>query len=231
VKSCAESVDSGTPGNQSGRGGAIPASALHFRCGNDSEAAALVLRYHYSGRVPQIVLCGTFHKAGGLFGDAGECVAACIFSSPPTQWSIPVLELQRLVRNPDHRVPLSRLISLTCVYVRKRNLADLVVSFADRTAGPHGGVYQAAGWNYHGHRERLMDGVIWNGDFVPGRTCNARWGTRSPDKLRELGIVVDPHYDEGKHLYWRTLTKKGDEQARQLRLQRNAYPKPKARCA
>ena len=203
---------------------------LYFRLGHAEEANALVKQHHYSHRPPTNARCvGTWHRPGGLFGDAGEAVAACVFASPPTRWSEEVLELVRLVRCPDVQAPLSGLISMTCRAVRVKRLADLLVSFADWTQKHHGGIYQAAGWNYAGLRSRSMDGVIVNGEFVPGRTAVARFGTRSPIKLRnEKGIQAEPHYDEGKHLYWRAVRPSGRKKATRLGLGLLPYPKPGA---
>lgn len=199
---------------------------LHFRDGCIDEACDLVRRYHYSRRVPgSVQFVGTLHEGGGLFGDYGKAVAAVFFSSPPTRWSEPVLELTRLVRA-DQQVSLTRLIADACRCLKRKG-CDLLVSFADRTQGHHGGVYQAASWVYAGTRNRAMDGVLIDGRFVPGRSCNAAWGTRSPSKLSEiLGREVLPHYDEGKHLYWRALGCRGKAKAERLGLASFPYPKP-----
>ena len=206
------------------------ASPVVFRVGEQEDAADLVKRHHYSRRpagAAQVV--GTWHKPGGLFGDRGEAVAACVFSIPPTRWSEEVWELSRLVRSAGVDLPpLSGLISATVRFIAKRKLADLLVSFADKTQGHHGGVYQAASWNYAGARYRRMDGVVINGTFYAGRSCNSRWGTQSPEKLRALmpGQVIEPHFDEGKHLYWRALTKEGTRRAARLGLGAIPYTKP-----
>lgn len=201
-------------------------AGLHFHVGRYAEAAALVERHHYSRRVPSNVqLVGTFHESGGLFGGYGPAVAACFFSLPPTRWSEPVWELSRLVRDDTPR-QLSRLVGMTCTAAKARG-ADLLVSFADATQKHHGGIYQACSWAFHGTRERRMDGVIVDGVFVPGRSANSKWGTQSPSKLTaQLGKLVAPHYDDGKHLYWRALTKDGKRRAARLGLQSAPYPKP-----
>jgi hypothetical protein len=169
---------------------------------------------------------GSLHEAGGLFGDYGPAVAACFFSIPPTRWSEDVLELSRLVRA-SYSVPLSSLVSKSCKELRKQG-HDLLVSFADRTQGHHGGVYQAASWRYAGARERRMDGLLIDGRFWPGRSCNSKFGTRSPSKVTAiLGREVAPHFDEGKHLYWKALGAHGLKKAARLGLASMPYPKPK----
>ena len=207
-------------------GGSIPASSLHFCGGMVGEAENLVKKYHYSKRTPgSVVFIGSFHMAGGLFGDQGEMVAAAFFSSPPTRWSEPVIELTRLVRKDGIRVPLTRLISLSLQHLKRQGY-DLIVSFADRTQGHEGYVYRAASWKYHGCRERACDGILIDGAFTPGRTCNALYGTRSPDKLKLIlpHKKIEPHFDEGKHLYWKELNKKGLKKAGRLMIDAKPYP-------
>lgn len=200
----------------------------HTRIGDIYEAKNLILQHHYSKRVPsnvQVVV--TWHADGGLFGDYGHAIAACVFSIPPTRWKHRVLELSRLVRAPECEVPLTGLISLASKQC-KRNGWHLLVSFADPTAGHHGGIYQAASWRYHAQRGSRMDGVMMAGRFIPGRSCNSTFGTQSLTKLAALfpGVEMVPHYDKGKHLYWRSLSKQGDAMARDLELADMPYPKP-----
>ena len=199
--------------------GAMPVSALHFRTGRREEAEAMVLRYHYSRRVPSNVqMVGSLHLDGGLFGGDGPMVAAAFWSIPPTRWAEPVLELTRLVRG-DARVPLTFLVS-RCAKALKEQGADLLVSFADRTQGHDGYVYRAANWRYAGCRERANDGMVIDGAFYPGRTCNRLFGTRSLDKLRGMfpHKTIEAHYDEGKHCFWLPLGTKGEAKARRLGL-------------
>lgn len=140
-------------------------------------------------------LVGTWHLDGGLFGDSGAAVAACYFSLPPTRWAEPVVELTRLVRVEGcDLLPLSGLIAETVRWCKRKQVSDLLVSFADWTHTHHGGIYQACSWAYGGCRERRMDGVIENGVFIPGRTANGIWGTQSPARLAARGVTVEPHY-------------------------------------
>lgn len=189
------------------------------------ELEPIIKAFHYSRRMPSnIQHCYSVREPGGMFGDTGTVVAGAIFSIPPTRWTEDVLELSRLVRHPHCDVHLSRLLSFAAVWL-KRAGHNLLVSFADRTQRHHGGVYQACGWNYDGKRDRAMDGVLIDGKFIPGRSANSKYGTRSPDKLKERGIVAVPHYDEGKHLYWKPLHNSGASKARRLGLKSLPYPK------
>ncbi len=199
---------------------------MHF-WENDKQALQLIIDHHYSHRLSSnIQYIGAIYSDGGLFGDRGEPVAVCVFSIPPTRWRLTVWELSRLVKAPGVDFQLTALISKCCKRIKSQ--IDLVVSFADFTQLHHGGIYQAASWNFHEMRKPKRDGVLIDGVFVPGRSCNSRWGTNSPTKLAEIlpDSEVVPHYDEGKYLYWRALKKSGKIKAKKLGLASNPYPKP-----
>lgn len=208
-----------TASDQFADGGSIPASSLHFRTGRKAEAETMVKEHHYSRRVPgNVQMIGSLHLDGGLFGGDGPMVCAAFWSIPPTRWKEPVLELTRLVRGKD-KVPLTFLIA-RCVRELKKRDFDLLVSFADKTQGHEGYVYRACNWNYAGCRERRMDGLIIDGTFKPGRSCNSVFGTQSPAKLAAMfpHKKIEPHYDEGKHCYWLALGRRGTKKAARLGL-------------
>lgn len=198
-----------------------------FRDGQIEEAKRLVETHHYSRRFAGMLFIGTAHLEGGLFGDFGEAIAACCFGIPASRWSEPVVELQRLVLHPQYRgFPLSSLISQTVSYVKKTKKTSLLVSFADHQQGHHGGIYQACSWHYHGKRKERVDGFVIHGQFMPMKSVYNRFGTASQEKVEQiLGISVIPHYDEGKHLYWKPLNTAGRHQAKRLELRSVPYPK------
>jgi hypothetical protein len=204
-------------------------NVFSLHSGLSDEAAKLILKYHYSHRIPANVQQSfTYHISGGLFGDGGKAIAACLFSIPPTRWSEPVWELSRLVRIEDIQVSLTSFIAQCVRHIKSRHSINLLVSFADYTMNHHGGIYQAASWNYAGKRDKRMDGLIINGRFCPGRSCNSLWGTRSPSKLQSQkpDWKIEPHFDEGKFLYWKPLNHKGEQQAKRMGLDCLPYPKP-----
>ena len=204
-------------------------SELYMASGHKDEACSLVRRYHYSHKESaniQYVL--TWHREGGLFGDLGKAIAACIFTIPPARWSEPVWELARLVRIDDCDINLTGLIAQACKNIK--GMIDLVVSYADWTQKHHGGIYQAASWRFNGIRDKKMDGIYINGIYTACRTCNHMYGTHS---LKKLSLIlsdtkIEPHFDEGKYLYWRALSKSGKKKATRLGLQSLPYPKPGA---
>jgi hypothetical protein len=209
-------------------------SGLVFRVGEVEAASEFVRRTHYSGTIqnPSAIICvGTWHEEGGLFGDRGEIVAACVFGISTSNRKEFVLELTRLCRAPHVRNPLSALISLTCSFIKKKKIADTLISFADIGRGHHGGVYQAAGWNYAGLRNAGgTEGIIKDGVYIADRSCHHVWGTRSPSKLKERfpSSTIERKFSVGKHLYWRSLTIKGRAIARSLDLRQLPFPKPNA---
>lgn len=92
-------------------------------------------------------------------------------------------ELTRIALRPGHRTPVSRVIRIAAMLLKRRRPSLRVcVSYADSGQGHHGGVYQAAGWLYlgpcksHGYRVR--------GRVIHPRTCGQRYGTQSVAELR-----------------------------------------------
>jgi hypothetical protein len=208
----------------------IHASELQYIEGQRTEAESLVIDFHYSGRIPsnvQAVFTASIEVPGGLFGTVGKAVAAIFYTIPPTRWKEPIIELARLVRHPEYTLPLSALVAYSVKWMR-RNGHDLLISFADSTHQHHGGIYQACNWKYAGKRDASMDGLVINGAFISGRACNHAYGTRSPERLKERRpyLQIEPHFDEGKHLYWLDLNRKGKEKATRLGLESLPYPKP-----
>lgn len=187
---------------------------------------SLVVRHHYSRRMPASVMLSY-----GLvdYGPPRKTIACCLFSTPTGRWDTQksIWELTRLVRLPSYEVPLTQLIAKALGYIRKEKLVELLISFADAEEDHHGGIYQACSWVYHGIRKKRLDGININGQFVPARTCNARYGTSSPTILeKQLKANVVPHFDSGKHCYWKALTKKGMQLALSLGFHSRPYPKP-----
>jgi hypothetical protein len=198
----------------------------HFHTGHTIEAKELVERHHYSRLWPSnIQLIGTWHDDGGLFGDSGSAIAACVFAYGARGWTETVLDLVRLVRHPDHHPQLSGLISQTARMAHRKGF-DVLVSYADATHDHHGGVYQAASWNYHGMRKPRVDALIINGVRVPNRTVGHQYGSNSIKELRQRGYTVEESYDLGKHLYWKAHGKSGHDKAQRLGLATLPYPKP-----
>lgn len=187
----------------------------------------LVLTHHYSQRLPSAV---TLVYGDIDYGPPRVVHACAMFSMATGRWPEPLWELTRLVRLPDYSLPLTKLIAKALGHVRENKLVDLIVSFADFEEDHHGGIYQASSWLYDGMRSDRLDGFNIDGVFVPARTCNAVYGTSSetdlPSLLSKDGKTCEPHYDQGKHCYWKAISKEGMRKALRLGLQSKAYPKP-----
>lgn len=194
--------------------------SIHF--GEKSVANALVEEFHYSHRpIKNSRIVTTARNRDGT------PVAAAVFYCPPSRWSNEVLELGRLVKIPECDLQLTVLISKAVKECRRLGYA-LLISMASRMEGHHGGIYQAASWNFSGERPKSCDGLIINGVFKPGRSCNQKYGTRSAGKLMSIlpGSVITRHFDEGKFLYWKSLSRVGDRLAEVKKLKILPYPKP-----
>lgn len=187
-----------------------------------ADARKIVEAHHYSHHIPTSVQVSL-----GMIDPLGEVLCAAVFRTPPTRWREPLIELGRLVRIPDYHDPLTAFLSKAFKYLAAHN-HHLMVSFADSTHDHHGGIYQAASLNYGGQRKASNDGLIIDGTFVAGRACNHKWGTRSAIKLAAIlpDAKIEAHFDKGKYLYWKALSRVGQKMAERLELQKLPYPKP-----
>lgn len=189
----------------------------------------MILKHHYSQRLPvSVQLC---------YGDISYTPrlvhSCCIFSTPNGRWQEDCWELTRLVRLPNYDIPLTKLVGKAVGYIRSKRYIDLLISFADLEEDHHGGIYQACSWVYDGMRDSRLDGFNIEGEFWTARKCNHVFGTSSETELQDRpelqGKAVEPHYDQGKHLYWKALTKQGMQRAIRLGLNSLHYPKPMLR--
>lgn len=186
----------------------------------------LITTHHYSHRMP--AKNTFFCYADVEYGPPKVIHACCTFSLAGGRWEEEIWELTRLVRTPEYPLPLSRLISKALGEIRQRKLTDFILSLADIEEDHHGGIYQSCSWYYDGLRGNRLDGFNIDGRFYTARFCNFKWGTSSEVELPKLlpGKEVLPHYDSGKHCYWKPLSKDGLKRALRLGFQSLPYPKP-----
>ncbi len=185
---------------------------------------SLILRHHYSKRIP-IGICFTMS-----IRNKNKIMATCYFSNMTAgHWGEDIIELSRLVKLNSFDYPLTQLISKSLKKLKKRGF-DLVISYADSQQNHHGGIYQAASWNYHGIRgENSVCGYTIDGAFFHRRSLYSQFGSSSEDvikKIKKTGKKVKKVKEPGKHLYWKALNKKGKQKAKKLLLNSIAYPKP-----
>ena len=182
-------------------------TSLTYHFDREQEAKALVEAHHYS------------HSANGKFmltcvacDEDDNPVSAALFAHPQGgRYAKGIWELVRLVHDPNKpKTPLTPLIGKACKQAKARG-ALLMISYASRSEGHHGGVYQAASWRYGGMRPPRIEAFLIDGERTPARTCNDRYGTSSEKELpkRLPFSEVLPVWEMGKHVYWRALNRKG----------------------
>ena len=132
--------------------------------------------------------------------------------------------MSRLIKLDGIDFPLTSLVSYACQVIRRPESLRFTGVLRGRARAPRhlsGGfvdVWRPASGNV---------GVMVAGQYVPGRSANHRWGTRSPSALQErFGITAENVWDTGKYLYWRALNTSGRHRAARLTLAALPYPKP-----
>jgi hypothetical protein len=108
--------------------------------------------WHYSGTVP----VGKLAKVGAW--ERGEFVGVVLFAwgmnkNLGSPYGLNISECCELVRVAlrKHVVPVSRILAFALRFLKAQSPGvRCVVSFADPTAGHHGGIYQAGNWIYAG---------------------------------------------------------------------------------
>ncbi len=97
-----------------------------------------------------------------------------------------------------HETPVSKILSLSIKFLRKKCPdLKLIVSFADKTQGHHGGIYQATNWIYAG---QTAESVFFRDP--KGKLWHPRRASRTPNPQKQL--VTDSWSEEkqeGKHRY------------------------------
>lgn len=166
-------------------------------------------KWHYSGCMP----AGKLVKVG--VWEQGRFIGVVLFgrganNNMSSAYDLTQNEACELVRIAltDHAAYVSRIVRLAVVFLRQQSPGlKLIVSYADPEQDHHGGIYQAGNWIYSGpsqaQRELLIDGK-----FVHKRSATARYGTASPDKIKELTGKTDVEYGpvSWKHIYLMPLT-------------------------
>ena len=109
-------------------------------------------KWHYSKTLP----VGKLVKIGAW--EDGKFVGVVLFAwganrSLGSPYGLEMTQCCELVRiaMTAHKTEVSRVVSIAIKFLRKQSPGlELVVSFADPSAGHHGGIYQAGNWTYTG---------------------------------------------------------------------------------
>ena len=149
---------------------------LHFAVVKKRDVAQLLNASHYIGaQCADPTYAFAWLGAGGLFGDAGEPEAAALFApSAARAWGPSAIELTRLVRSGNVQQPLTKFLAQCFSFIRGKGRFNLVIAYADPSAGHHGGIYQAGNWIYVGMSSSK---TIWI-----NRTTGKRSSQRSFDQ-------------------------------------------------
>lgn len=126
---------------------------LHLDWCSHEAAKAAVRRWYYRPDMPvsKLVRIGVWER--------GEFVGVVIFGAGASNalgkrfglTPLETCELVRIALASTHKTPISRILRVALLLLRRRCPdTRLVITFADPTAGHHGGVYQANGWTYLG---------------------------------------------------------------------------------
>jgi len=173
----------------------------------------LVRDFHYSHKMPSAVRHSfAWREDGGLFGDTGEPLAGILYGNPVNR-DMPqdALELQRLVRRDDFNKPLSEFICWTLRWLRKNTNTPFVLSYADEGQNHHGGIYQASGFIYIGHRQASNypnSYLLPTGEVKHGRQVGREIGSNAPTYVAQKRPDWEPIPGSNKHIYVKPLRQK-----------------------
>lgn len=158
--------------------------------------------WHYSRCLP----VGNVVKVGAW--EDGKFIGVVLFShganhhiaSPYGLTQYEVCELTRVALC-SHKAPVSRVLSIAIRFLKQCSPGlRLIVSYADKDQGHHGGIYQATNWVYTGLQNADSRGAF----IVKGKKIHPRsiCGVASLDWIRKN---LDPHarqyITQGKHKY------------------------------
>lgn len=111
-----------------------------------------------------------------------------------------VTELTRVALR-DHDAPVSQMLSISRkLLTRKSPGLRVIVSYADKMEGHHGGIYRADNWYFlgmsNGNNHVKIDGKIMHTKSVA-----SNYGTNDTGKLRQMGHNVRYVEEPGKFRY------------------------------
>lgn len=182
--------------------------------------------WHYSGCIP----AGKTVKVGAW--ENSKYIGVVIFARGASPYLLSKYALKQTegcelarVALREHLVPVSRILSLSIKFLKKKNPGiRLVVSFADANKGHHGGIYQATNWIYSGASNEKVEYVDKNGRVWHDRQVTKDGLVREFGKLKQCPRVDDCVAIElkGKHRYLMPLD---DEMRKQIEPLRKPYPK------
>ena len=95
------------------------------------------------------------------------------------------VELTRVALN-KHINPVSKILAISFKFLKKKSpTLKMIVSFAAKSEGHHGGIYQATNWIYTGESAANSD-AIYKGRRIPNRTIG---GIKLKYKMTEKQLI------------------------------------------
>lgn len=176
-----------------------------------TEVWPLIRDHHYlHRRTGDPIHCFAWREPGGLLGDTGAPLAAIIYTAPANRYfGKGSIELSRLVRHPDADLPpLTQFVSWSLRWLKANTDFRYCLSYADKGAGHHGGIYQAANFVHvavsSGNRQYRNETT---GEIVSGRSFDQRrpeykigW---KPVRTSEKYLYIYPLREKRKALFER----------------------------
>lgn len=158
--------------------------------------------WHYSQCLP----AGKLVKVGAW--ENGKFIGVVLFGrgatprlgSPYNLGQDECVELVRIALT-NHISPVSRIAAVSIKFLRRANpKLRLIVSFADKSQGHHGGIYQAGNWIYNGQGESSRFWMI-HGKMVHPRTVIERGGSNTLAGAKNMDPGASAVFVPGKHRY------------------------------
>lgn len=174
-------------------------TALRMDWASHKAASYACMHWHYAKSMPvgKLVRVGVW--------ESGRFVGVVLFSWGANNhlgqpYKLGMLECCELVRVAltDHTAPVSQIVARSLRMLKQQSPGvRLVVSFADPTAGHHGGIYQAGGWVYCGTSAPSYE--FW----LHGRRLQKRayTGANYGNPKMALPIGAQRRATPGKHRY------------------------------
>jgi hypothetical protein len=186
-------------------------------CSHEAATYA-VMKWHYSKAMPS----GKLVKIG--VWENGRFIGAVLYGLGATPmlcrpYGLTINETAELVRVAlsSHSATVSRILAISLkMLTRACPKLRVVVSFADKNEGHHGGIYQATNWIYTGESSEAKFGVI-GGKVVHPRTI-AAMKKRDPSSVARMKKTLK----QGKYRYVMPLDA---EMRSKIETLRKPYPK------
>jgi hypothetical protein len=186
--------------------------------GKLADAMPLIMAHHYTRRRT----ADPMHVF--LLREHGETVAAAVFTAPVNRYfGKGAVELARLVRTPECTTPMTSLLSHCARWLKQNTELLFMIAYADQTVGHHGGVYQAASFDYVAESKGSTQ---WR-HAETGRIVSGRSFDQSGDAYKQ---GFERMRTGKKYLYVRPLKLNRKKIMDRFGWQPLPYPKPKVQA-